>query len=117
MAPISSDCDVLPGHRTALNRLAAAAAAEWAAIAADGGPEFFSSYESYLRIDVAAGSAVGLGKWAALVESSLGSLVRRLERVPALELRPFPRACAAALSAPRHCPPPCAPAASFVFAL
>jgi poly(A) polymerase Pap1 len=68
---------------------------EWCAVAADGGPEFFGSYESYLRIDVAAGSEAGLGRWRALIESSLGSLVRRLERVPALDLRPFPRAYAA----------------------
>eukprot|EP01050_Picozoa_sp_SAG11_P018379 SAG11_NODE_2766_length_2998_cov_1.572611_3_plen_85_part_00 len=35
-----------------------AARREWAVVAADGGPEFFASHESYLRIDVAADESV-----------------------------------------------------------
>lgn len=60
-------------------------------LSADVEDEFFASYSSYLRVDVLAASSAGHRRWLGLAEASIGRLLRKLERVTDLSLRPFPR--------------------------
>ncbi len=60
-------------------------------LSADVEDEFFSSYSSYLRVDVLAASSVGHRRWLGLAEASIARLLRKLERVTDLSLRPLPR--------------------------
>ena len=65
----------------------------WAELSADVAEEFFGSYPSYLRVDVLAESAEtgAHRRWVGLAEASLARLLRKLERVPDMQIRPLPR--------------------------
>ena len=60
-------------------------------ISADVEEEFFGSYSSYLRVDVLAASPAAHRRWLGLAEASIARLLRKLERLPDLSLRPLPR--------------------------
>lgn len=51
---------------------------------------FFSMHRDYLHIEVLATSSVVFTKWMGWIESKLRHLVRNLERLPSVQVRPWP---------------------------
>jgi len=51
---------------------------------------FFSQHKHYLHIEVLAKSAQVFTKWSGWIESKLRQLVKHLEQIPSVEVRPWP---------------------------
>mmetsp|Transcript_74037 Transcript_74037/g.130844 ORF Transcript_74037/g.130844 Transcript_74037/m.130844 type:complete len:649 (+) Transcript_74037:79-2025(+) len=51
---------------------------------------FFSQHKHYLHIEVLAKSAQVFTKWEGWIESKLRQLVKQLEQIPSVEVRPWP---------------------------